>query len=128
MTFAYRKSSLDELALLSAVLEFEKTDREDVTRRMQKQWIMRSASQPTSDRQTACLFVNPQGLTAAELIDQAGQRSARVGGATLFDRDANYVIVNAAAKSEDVIELIEQIQREVAQQVGVDLETALQIW
>ncbi|MEM7314212.1 MAG: hypothetical protein AAF497_13775 [Planctomycetota bacterium] len=51
-----------------------------------------------------------------------------VGGATLFDRDANYVVVNAAATPEDVLGLIEQLQREVAQHVGVDLETALQIW
>ncbi len=46
LTFTYRESSLDEPVILSARLELERDDPRDLARRLQKQWILRKASQP----------------------------------------------------------------------------------
>ena len=128
MNFSYRHSSLNELAILSATFELELEDREELTRRLQRLWIVKRSQQPSSDERTTCLFKDPKGLTAAELIEQAGLKAAQVGGASLHDRDPNFVVLGDDASSNDVQQLLNELQQAVSQKTGVDLETALQIW
>ncbi len=56
MTFSYRRSSLNELAILAATFRLEPDDRDQLTRRMQKLWIMKRSRQPSSEHRTGCLF------------------------------------------------------------------------
>ncbi len=128
MTFSYRRSSLNELAILSATFKLEPDDRDQLTRRLQKLWIMKRSRQPSSEHRTGCLFKDPIGMTAAELIEQAGLKAASSGGASLYDRDPNFVMLQDPASSQDVLRLIDEVRQGVAQQMGVDLETAIQIW
>lgn len=128
MTFAYRESSLDELAILDAEFVLESEDREELTRRLQKTWIVKRAGHPMGGQAAAYLFKDPLGMTAAELIEEAGVKGASIGGASLFDRDANFVVASPDASTADVLKLMDQVREQVAQQVGVDLETNIQIW
>ena len=62
------------------------------------------------------------------MIEQAGLKNARVGGVELSDRNANFVITQSAASARDVLELIEHLRGKVAERLGVELETAIEIW
>ncbi len=128
MTFSYRSSSVDELAILDATFQLEPESNDELTRRMQKLWIVKRAKQPTGEKATACLFKDPIGMTAGETIEQAGLKTARSGGASLLDRDPNFVLLSQDASSDDVVKLLDDVREQVSQKLGVELETAIQIW
>ncbi len=79
LVFAYRESSLDELVILRARFELEQEDPEELTKRMQKQWIIKKAGQPLGHQSAGCIFKNPRGMSAGMLIEQAGLKNTRVG-------------------------------------------------
>lgn len=128
LVFAYRQSSLDELVILSAEFQLEEDDPVQLTKRMQKQWIVKKAGQPLSHQNVASVFKNPRGMSAGMLIDQAGLKGTRVGEVEISQRHANFIIANAGATSQDVLRLIDMIRSRVAERLGVELETELEIW
>lgn len=128
LVFAYRESSLDELVILSAEFELEAEDPEQLTKRMQQQWIVKKASQPLSHQSAGCIFKNPRGMSAGMLIDQAGLKGTRIGGAEVSDRHANFIVAEPGASSQDVLRLIELVRSRVADRLGVELELEIQVW
>jgi len=75
-----------------------------------------------------CVFKNPRGQSAGELIDDAGLKSTRIGGAVVSDRHANFIVAEPECTSQDVLNLIETVQRRVQQEFGIELELELEIW
>jgi UDP-N-acetylmuramate dehydrogenase len=128
LVFSYRDSSLDEFAILEAQLALEPVDSRDLTKRMQKLWIVNRAHQPLSNQNVGMLFKDHGGVSAASLIEQAGVKAAKVGPAELSDRNANFAVVQPAARAADVLKLIEHVRERVSQRLGVDLETAIEVW
>ena len=128
LVFAYRESSLDELVILSAQFQLEAGDPEELTKRLQKQWILMKAAQPLSHQHTGCIFQNPRGMSASMLIEQAGLKGASVGGAVVSDRHANFIVAEDNATSDDVLRLIDLIRTRVAERMGVELDTQIEIW
>lgn len=128
LVFAYRQSSLDELVILSAEFQLEEDDPEQLTKRMQKQWIVKKAGLPLSHLNVASVFKNPRGMSAGMLIDQAGLKGTRVGGVEVSQRHANFIIAHDEATSQDVLRLIDMIRSRVVERLGVELETELEIW
>ncbi len=128
LVFAYRQSSLDELVILSAEFLLEDEDPELLTKRMQKQWIVKKAGQPLSHQNVANVFKNPRGMSAGMLIDQAGLKGTRVGGVEVSQQHANFIVAAEGATSQDVLRLIDIIRSRVAERLGVELETELEIW
>lgn len=128
LVFAYRQSSLDELVILSADFQLERDDPVQLTKRMQKQWIIKKAGQPLSHQKAACVFKNPRGMSAGMLIDQAGLKGTRVGGVEVSNRHANFLIADDGATAQDALRLIDMIRSRVAERLGVELETELEIW
>jgi len=128
LVFAYRQSSLDELAILSAKFQLDSDDPEELTKRMQKQWIVKKASQPLGHQSAGCIFKNPRGMSAGMLIDQAGLKGTKVGGAEVSDRHANFIVAGEGAKSDDVLQLIDQVRERVKERLGIELELEIEIW
>ena len=128
LVFAYRQSSLDELVILNAEFQLEHDDPVALTKRMQKQWIIKKAGQPLSHQNVACVFKNPRGMSAGMLIEQAGLKGTRVGGVEVSQRHANFLAANEGASSQDVLRLIDLVRSRVAERLGVELETGLEIW
>ncbi len=129
LSFADRTSNLDEPVIVSAEFEFGREDPESVVRRMRRIWIVKKESQPYGHQSSGCIFKNPSpDVSAGALIDQAGLKGARFGGAEVSDRHANFIFAHPGAKASDVLHLIEQIQQRVWQQFGYELEIQLQIW
>jgi len=128
LVFAYRESSLDELVILSAQFELEPDDPQELTKRMQKQWIVKKASQPMSHQNAGCVFKNPRGMQAGMLIEQSGLKGAQIGGAQVSQQHANFIIAEPDASSQDVLRLIDMMRSRVAERLGVELETEIEVW
>lgn len=128
LTFAYRKSSVSDLVVLSAVLELKADESDDLTSRLKKTWIMKRATQPLSDQSAGCIFRNPRGLSAGALIEQCGLKDLSVGGVRISDRHANFMVTSDGATSADVESLIEKVQNAVYEKFGVNLEPEIRRW
>jgi UDP-N-acetylmuramate dehydrogenase len=128
MQFAYRKSNIDELVILDAEFRLEPDDPEALTRRMQKLWILKRARQPAHNQCAGCVFQDPSGITAAELIERAGVKGAKVGNAEMSERHASFLIAHPGASSQDVLRLINVVHSRVLEKTGVALEKQIEVW
>ena len=128
LEFGYQQSSLDELVILEAACQLDEDNPQELAKRMQKHWILKRASQPMGHQCAGCVFKNPRGTSAGELIDAAGLKGTRIGGAVVSDRHANFIIAEPECTSEDVLRLIDLVREQVLQRMGVELELALEIW
>ncbi len=128
LSFTYRNSSLNELVILEGEFQLHEDSAEEITRRMKKLWIMKKATQPLASQSAGCIFRNPRGLSSGALIEQAGLKGTRVGGAEVSDRHANFIVTHPEATSADVLRLIDLIQSKVSEQFGVELELEIQVW
>ena len=128
LSFGYRTSSINELAILDATFLLAEDEPEEITRRMRTLWIMKKATQPLSFQSAGCIFKNPRGLAAGALIEQAGLKGTKIGHASISDRHANFIVTEEEATFEDVHRLIELAKSRVTEQFGVELELEIQIW
>jgi len=128
LVFGYRQSSLDELVILDASLQLEEDDPRELAKRLQKQWIVRKASQPMGHQCAGCVFKNPRGMTAGELIEGAGLKGTRIGGAVVSDRHAGFIVAEPECTSNDVLRLIDLVRSQVHERLGVELELEMEIW
>jgi UDP-N-acetylmuramate dehydrogenase len=126
--FGYRESNLDEGVVLEAVIELEEDDPRELARRMQKQWIIKRANQPMGHQCAGCIFKNPRGASAGELIDKCGLKGTRIGGAVVSERHANFIVAEPHCTSQDVLRLIELVRSQVQDRVDVRLELEIEIW
>lgn len=87
----------------------------------------RKARQPLGLPSCGSVFKNPPGDHAARLIESAGLKGTRIGGAQVSEKHANFIINTGAATAADVEGLIGHIRERVAEASGVVLETEVQI-
>src|SRR4051794_26197323 len=129
LSFADRESNLDEPVILSAEFELQPDDPEAVVRRMRRIWIIKKEHQPYGHQSSGCIFKNPTpDLPAGALIEQAGLKGTRHGGAEVSDRHANFIVAQPGTKATDILQLIDQIRQRVWQQFGYELELQIQVW
>lgn len=128
LSFAYRQSSVNELVILEGEFQLHPDSPDEISHRMRKLWIMKKASQPLASQSAGCVFRNPRGLSAGALIEQAGLKGTRSGGAEVSDRHANFIVTHPGATAADVLRLIDLIKSRVTEQFGVDLELEIQVW
>lgn len=128
LVFGYRQSSLDDLVILEASCQLEEDDPHQLAQRMQKHWIVKKASQPMGHQSAGCVFKNPRGASAGELIDDAGLKGTRIGGAVVSDRHANFIIAEPECTAQDVLRLIELVRGQVRDRMGIELELELEVW
>ncbi len=128
LVFEYHQSGLDELVILEAEFQLEEDDPRELARRMQKHWIVKKAAQPMGHQCAGCVFRNPRGANAGELIDEAGLKGTRIGGAVVSDRHANFIVAEPECTSQDVLRLIDLIRGQVHERLDEELERELEIW
>ncbi|MES9988412.1 MAG: UDP-N-acetylmuramate dehydrogenase [Candidatus Thiodiazotropha endolucinida] len=108
---------------LAAELEMEAGDVDAAQRRIRQLLERRAATQPTSQPSCGSVFRNPPGDFAARLIEAAGLKGRRLGGAQVSEKHANFIINTGDATARDIEMLIAEVQREVAAQSGIELTT-----
>ena len=111
---------------LSALFRGEKSTPAEVERRTRDYSAKRKASQPAG-ASAGCIFRNPDGGKAGQLIDASGLKNSRVGAARVSDVHANFILNEGGATASEVLALVEQVRAEVLKKQGVRLETEVQI-
>lgn len=135
LSFGYRHSELpDGWVLTAAVLRAERGDPAQIHARMNDQLARRDASQPTRARTAGSTFRNPAGhsstgraddtheLKAWSLIDQAGLRGFRLGGAEMSEKHPNFLLNTGTATAADLESLGEMVRERVHATSGHLLE------
>jgi UDP-N-acetylmuramate dehydrogenase len=97
-------------------------DAAEVGRRMAEIQAAREAAQPIRARTGGSTFANPPGHKAWELIDRAGCRGLKRGGAMISEKHANFLINTGTATAADLEALGEDVRRRVHETSGVTLE------
>jgi UDP-N-acetylmuramate dehydrogenase len=129
ISFGYRSSSLDDVIILSTTLRLEADNPIELAKRMQKLWIVRKMQQPGGELASIYVFKNPAtGTSAGDLIEQAGLKGTRIGGAVVSERNANFIMVEPNGTVEDVQRLIRLIQEQVEIVTEIRLERSLEVW
>jgi len=123
LQMTYRHSALPEQSIVLSSWFYLNTDHPDQIReRMRTMRSRRSATQPLAQPNCGSVFKNPQGDHAARLIEAAGLKGFSIGGATISDRHANFIVNAGDASSADIVALIERVQREIKAQFDIELE------
>ncbi|WP_397568711.1 UDP-N-acetylmuramate dehydrogenase [Schlesneria sp. T3-172] len=128
LSFDYRQSNLNELLILEGEFELRSDDPEAISQKLKMNWIAKKAVQPLSSQSAGCIFKNPRGQRAGMLIEQAGLKGTRIGGAEISERHANFIVTYPGAKSSDVLRLIDLVRSKISEQFGVHLEPEIKIW
>ncbi len=87
----------------------------------------RGVTQPLGRPSAGSVFRNPPGSFAGQLVESAGFKGRRVGGAMVSEKHANFIINADSATASDIEQLIEQIRSDVRQNFGVKLELEVRI-
>ena len=87
----------------------------------------RAATQPTGQRSCGSVFRNPPGDAAGRLVEAAGLKGRRIGGAVVSIKHANFIINDNDASSADIEQLMALVQAEVKSQFGVDLHAEVRV-
>ena len=134
LNLQYRQSDLPQGAIITAAtFRAPPGDPATLAARMEDQQAKRDATQPTRDRSAGSTFRNPLGrsstgaaddtheLKAWKVIDDAGMRGARLGGAQMSPKHPNFLINTGGASAADLEELGEQVRKRVLETSGITL-------
>ncbi len=121
--FAYRESALPEGAIVvNARLQGAPDDVDLVKKRMAEIQTQREGTQPIRAKTGGSTFKNPEGKKAWELIDAAGCRGLRLGGAQVSEKHCNFMINAGGATASDLEQLGEEVRKRVFEHSGIMLE------
>ncbi|WP_306006905.1 UDP-N-acetylmuramate dehydrogenase [Aquicoccus porphyridii] len=135
LNFRYRQSDLPEgWVIVEAVFEGPEGVPETLEARMQEQIAKRDATQPVKERSAGSTFRNPAGFSSTgqaddthemkawKVIDAAGMRGARRGGAQMSEKHSNFLINTGQASAADLEQLGEDVRKKVYDSSGITLE------
>jgi UDP-N-acetylmuramate dehydrogenase len=128
LVFEYRHTNISAKFILDATLELDDDDPDRILKKTKEIWMYKRNSQPLNSKNAGCIFKNPRGLSAGALIDQAGLKGTRVGGAEVSTKHANFLIAQDGCTATDVHNLIKLIKDKVYERNEIVLETEVQIW
>ncbi len=130
MGFSYRHSILEERPgiVLGAIFHLTAKPEEEIRAKMRELMGKRSASQPLDMPSAGSAFKRPVGGYAAALIEQAGLKNYRVGGAAVSGKHAGFVVNLGGATAADVRSLLRQVSDKVYAASGIRLEPEVRIW
>lgn len=120
--YIYRGNTLPEgMIFTNCILRGARGDRDAIKARLAEITATREETQPIRSKTSGSTFKNPPGLKAWQLIDEAGCRGLKIGGAQVSEKHCNFFINTGGATSEDIETLGEEVRRRVKEKTGVDL-------
>jgi len=128
LAFAYRSTNITSKFILAAEFRLLSDDPHQILKQVKQIWIYKKNTQPLGRGNAGCVFKNPRGLSAGALIDKAGLKERRIGGAHVSPKHANFILADEGANASDVLKLINVIREEVYKKFEVYLELEIEVW
>jgi len=126
--FRYRCSGLPSgSVVIQAVFGLAWGDPAIIRRQISRWLVLRNAAQPVEFRCAGSIFKNPPGEYAGRLVDAAGIKGTRVGGAMISPKHGNFVVNLGGARAADVLALVTLAQERVRAMAGIELELEMQV-
>jgi len=124
--YGYRRCLLPQQSVIVAArFSFPPGDPAAIRARHREFAAQRRSSQPTGGRSAGCIFRNPPDSSAGALIDAAGLKGLRRGGAEISRKHANFILNRGGATARDVAWLVGEMRRRVEIETGVRMETEI---
>ena len=128
LAFAYRSTNISSKFILGARFRLSEDDPQRILKQVKQIWIYKKNTQPLGHRNAGCVFKNPRGMSAGALIDRAGLKNKRVGGAFVSEKHANFILADAGATAGDVLKLVNIVRETVYKKNEVYLELEIEVW
>ena len=125
--FGYRTSiyrSTDDI-ILSAEFTLTPGDSETIAAKAKQNMDSRRSKQPLEYPNAGSVFKRPEDAFPGALIEQAGLKGLRIGGAEFSEKHANFIVNRGGATADDILRLTETAQKTVYKQFGILLETEI---
>lgn len=129
LDFSYRHSMFcgTEKIILSATFELKNGDKTAIKAKMDENLTARNDKQPVNYPSAGSTFKRPKGGFAAALIDEAGLKGFRIGGAMVSEKHAGFVINYDNASTKDILDIVKAIKEKVYENSGIELEPEIKI-
>lgn len=129
MNFGYRHSIFQDnnYIICEVQLELKHGDYEAIKNKMDDYTSRRLTKQPMDMPSAGSTFKRPNGYYAGTLIEQAGLKGMKVGGAQVSEKHAGFIVNIGDATAQDVINLISNVQKNVYDKFGVKLQPEIKI-
>jgi UDP-N-acetylmuramate dehydrogenase len=126
--FAYRFSGLPQGAVIvRAVFSLAPGDPTAIRQQISRWLVRRNASQPVEFRSAGSIFKNPPGDHAGRLVEVAGVKGTRIGGAMISEKHGNFFVNLGNARAADVLALVSLARERVRATAGIDLELEIRV-
>jgi UDP-N-acetylmuramate dehydrogenase len=123
LEFSYRNLSIPPgRVILKAGLRVREESRENIAATVAAYLKEKKAKQPLEYPSAGSVFKNPRNDFAGRLIESAGMKGARVGGAMISEKHANFIVNTGGATAADIMRLASLAREKVREQTGIDLE------
>ncbi len=125
LSFSYRNSGIEDCIVVSMILKLSYKQKRSITSKIGDLIAKRKELQPFSVPSAGSVFRNPKEVPAGKLIDMAGCKGLRIGGAEVSKKHGNFIINLGDAKAADVKALIRKVRAVVKEKFKVGLELEL---
>lgn len=134
--FGYRHTDIAAPLILEVAWALTPGDRVELTAHFKELYTRKRDSQPMGDKSAGCCFRNPpakgpgsaDGATAGMLVDRAGLKGFRIGGAEVSPRHANFVTAAPGSTTADVLAVMTHVQDTVEHAYGITLQREVVVW
>jgi len=128
LTFSYRALRLEKGIVIAQVgFRMKQTTEKRVLERISACLKRRKASQPLEYSSAGSVFKNPANDYAGRLIEEAGLKGKRIGGAMISDKHANFIINTGGATAADIFSLIHTAKEAVSRTSGIELKMEIRV-
>lgn len=124
LNYSYRNSFLKEhkdYICTEVTLEMSYLDKDKIKETMTSRKKRRIDTQPLDKPSAGSVFRNPEGLSAGKLIEDAGLKGYKIGGAEISTKHANFIVNTGDATYEDILELIDYTKKKIKEKYNIDL-------
>ncbi|ACC98821.1 UDP-N-acetylenolpyruvoylglucosamine reductase [Elusimicrobium minutum Pei191] len=129
LQYGYRcVAGIEDFIVISAAFELKKDNFKQLIESRNLILSKRALNQPLDLPSAGSVFKRPAGDYASRLIDEAGLRGLSIGGAKVSEKHAGFIVNFNAASSQDIKNLIDEVQRIVKEKTGVKLELEQILW
>lgn len=126
--WGYRSSGLPGIGVIvEAVVRLEEAEPHRIRQEMERSLQRRKATQPLGMPSAGSVFMNPPDDSAGRLIEAAGLKGTRLGGARVSDVHANFIVNEGSATAADVVGLMRKVQMAVRNTHGIELKPEIRL-